>query len=459
LTSIRNRLLASLLSVVVGSAAVGAAITYFNVLRETESLFDYQLRQMALSLRDQGFIPPDEAAALANDDFDFVVQIWTADGTRIYASHPGQALPPRAVLGFADAQLGDGTWRIFSTATRDRVIQVAQPLAIRRQLAAQAALRSVLPILALAPILAVAIGWSVGASLRPVRRLAAEVKRRNADALEPVAQAGLPSEVSPLVESINALLGRLHSALDAQRAFVSDAAHELRSPLTALKLQLQLLQRSSDAASRAEAIGALSAGIERATRLVSQLLTLARAEPGAPHEPLAPTDLAEAARQAVADVVTLADAKSIHLGLDARTRCIVEGDEPALRILVRNLVDNAVRYTPSGGRVELTITEEADHVVLAIDDSGPGIPTPERERVFDRFYRRGGNDEAGQEENGSGLGLAIVRSIAQRHAASLLMTDSALGGLRIVVRFARVIGRSPDAPKGVESMVHVPHKG
>jgi len=437
--SIRTRLLVSLLSVVVLSAAIGAAFTYISVLRETESLFDYQLRQMALSLRDQGFIAPDEAAALANDDFDFVIQIWTADGRRIYLSHPGLALPPRAVLGFADVRLGDGTWRIFSTATRDRVIQVAQPLAIRRELAAQAALRAVAPVLGLGPILAVAIGWSVGASLRPVRRLAAEVKRRDADALEPVTASGLPAEVSPLVDSINGLLGRLRSALDAQRAFVSDAAHELRSPLTALKLQLQVLQRSGDAASREAAIEALSAGIERATRLVSQLLTLARAEPGAPQEPLAPTDLAEAARQAVADLVPLADAKSIHLTLEAQAGCTVEGDATALRILVRNLVDNAVRYTPSGGRVELTVTEQPGQILLTVDDSGRGIPPAERERVFDRFYRRANDSEAGSEHTGSGLGLAIVRSIAQRHAASVQMTDSALGGLRVAVRFAPAV--------------------
>jgi len=433
--SIRVRLLVSLLSVVALSAAVAAAITYSNVLRETESLFDYQLRQMALSLRDQGFIAPDEAAALANDDFDFVVQIWTADGTRIYASNPGLALPPRAVLGFAELKLGDGTWRIFSTATRDRVIQVAQPLAIRRELAAQAALRAVAPLLGLAPILAVAIGWSVGASLQPVRRLAAEVTRRDADALEPVAAADLPAEVSPLVQSINALLARLRSAFDAQRAFVSDAAHELRSPLTALKLQLQLLQRSADPASRDAAIGTLSAGIERATRLVSQLLTLARAEPGV-QGPLATTDLTEAARQAVADVVALADSKSVRLTLEAKAGCTVEGDASASQILVRNLVDNAVRYTPSGGRVELTVANQAGQVVLAVDDSGKGIPTSERERVFDRFYRRANNEEAGLEDTGSGLGLAIVRSIAQRHAASVQMEDSALGGLRVELRFA-----------------------
>lgn len=438
--SIRTRLLVSLLSVVVLSAAVGAAITYFNVLRETESLFDYQLRQMALSLRDQGFIPPEEAAALANDGFDFVVQIWTVDGTRIYASNPGLALPPRAVLGFDEIRLGNGTWRIFSTATRDRVIQVAQPLAIRRQLAAQAALRSVLPILALAPILGLAIGWSVGASLRPVRRLTAEVKRRDADALDPVAASGLPAEVSPLVESINTLLARLRSAFDAQRAFVSDAAHELRSPLTALKLQLQLLQRSTDPASRDEAIRALSAGIERAARLVAQLLTLARAEPGAPQQPLVPTDLAEVARQAVADVVPLADAKSIRLALEAQPDCTFEGDVSTLRILVRNLADNAVRYTPPGGRVEVTVAQDAGQIVLTVDDSGPGIPASERERVFDRFYRRAGDEQGEHEETGSGLGLAIVRSIAQRHRASVHMIDSPLGGLRVVVRFARASG-------------------
>lgn len=458
--SIRARLLFSLLSVVVLSGVAVATVTYFNVLHETESLFDYQLRQMALSLRDQGFIPPDEAAALANDDFDFVVQIWTANGTRLYASHPGQVLPPRAVLGFADVQLGEGTWRIFSTATRDRVIQVGQPLAIRRQFAAQAALRSVVPVLALAPILAVAIGWSVGASLRPLRRLAAQVKQRDADALEPVAESSLPSEVSPLVESINALLGRLRLALDAQRAFVSDAAHELRSPLTALKLQLQLLQRSVNAASRAEAIEALSAGIERATRLVSQLLTLARAEPGGPQEPLGATDLAEAARQAVADVVPLADAKSIRLSLQTHGDSIVDGDPNALRILVRNLVDNAVRYTPAAGRVELTIGGDGGEVTLSVDDSGTGIPASERERVFGRFYRRANNDKGGLDETGSGLGLAIVRSIAQRHAASVQMTESSLGGLRVVARFVRSRHPAVTSPaQTVEAIEHLPDTG
>lgn len=457
--SIRARLLVSLLAVVGLSALLGAAITYYNVLREAEALFDYQLRQMALSLRDQGFIAPDEAAALANDDFDFVVQIWTIDGTRIYTSNAGLALPPRAILGFTEIRLGDGTWRVFSTATRDRVIQVAQPLAIRRQLAARAALRGVAPILALVPILAVAIGWSVGASLRPVRRLTAEVKRRDADALEPVAASGLPSEVSPLVESINTLLARLRAAFDAQRAFVSDAAHELRSPLTALKLQLQLLRRTTDSASRDQALEALSAGIERATHLVTQLLTLARAEPGAQRAALAPTGLAEAARQAVADVVPLADARSIRLSLHARGACTVQGDATELRILVRNLADNAVRYTPAGGQVELALTEERGQVLLTVDDSGPGIPESDRARVFDRFFRRAAGGAAGQDETGSGLGLAIVRSIAQRHGAAVQLTDSPLGGLRVQVRLAPFIDVSSPAAARADASARVPDTG
>ncbi len=433
--SIRARLLVSLLSIVMLSAAVGAAVTYYNVLSEAESLFDYQLRQMALSLRDQGFIAPDEAAALANDDFDFVVQIWSVDGTRIYASHPRLALPPQAVLGFAQIQVGSATWRLFSTATRDRVIQVAQPLAIRRQLAAQAALRGVAPILLLAPILALAIGWSVGVSLRPVRKLVAQVKRRDADALDPVAQTDLPAEVTPLVESINALLARLRGAFSAQRAFVADAAHELRSPLTALNLQLQLLRRSTDEASRNEALASLAAGIERAVHLVAQLLTLARTEPGGPQAPRVATDLAETTRQAVADMVPLADAKSIHLSLAAPGRYTVDGDAAALRILVRNLVDNALRYTPSGGRVELTLSAPSGPIVMTVDDSGPGIPAHERDRVFDRFYRRATSDSASLADSGSGLGLAIVRSVAERHRASIELSDSTLGGLRVRVQF------------------------
>ncbi|HJV94663.1 MAG TPA: ATP-binding protein, partial [Albitalea sp.] len=216
------------------------------------------------------------------------------------------------------------------------------------------------------------------------------------------------------------------------RAFVSDAAHELRSPLTALKLQLQLLQRANDDASRAEATAALAAGIERAVRLVEQLLALARSEPGAPPATLAPLDLSEVVRQAVADSVPLALARGTRFELFADAPVTVVGEKTALAALARNLADNAVRYAPPGARVEVRVRDDAGVPTLQVDDAGPGIPAAERERVFDRFYRRASNDEAG-----TGLGLAIVRSVAAMHGASVTLADSPLGGLRVTVRFGK----------------------
>jgi len=278
--SIRTRLLAWLLSAVVLGALLGAAVTYRNMLRELEAQFDYQLRQMALSLRDQGFIPPEDAAAIADEQMDFIVQIWTMDGVRIYASRAPAGFPPRAVLGFSEIDVAGTVWRVFSAAARDRVIQVGQPVEIRQRLAAQAALRSVVPVFAIAPLLGALIWWTVGVSLAPLRRVATEVKQRSANALEPLTDPGSPVEIAPLTGAINALLERLQASFSAQRAFVADAAHELRSPLTALQLQLGVLDRAADDATRRAAFDALSAGIDRASRLVEQLLTLARSEPG-----------------------------------------------------------------------------------------------------------------------------------------------------------------------------------
>jgi two-component system OmpR family sensor kinase/two-component system sensor histidine kinase QseC len=436
MNSIRTRLLVTLLAAVLVSAAIGAAITYRNVLGETEELFDYQLRQMALSLRNQGFISPGDAAALADDQLDFVVQIWTLDGSQIYLSRPSLVLPTQAVLGYSDVQVQGTTWRLFTTVTRDRAIQVAQPLSVRSALAARAAVQGALPMLILALLLALAIWWTVGAALHRLQNVAVEVKRRDADALDPIPDAALPREVSPLVQAFNALLDRLRRASATQRAFVSDAAHELRSPLTALGLQLELLRRASTESERQAALAALSGGIERARRLVEQLLTLARSEPGAKTAAFASVDLSEAVRLAIADVVPLAESKGIELELEGAEGVRVNGDASALRILVRNLVDNAVRYTPNGGRVQVNLRGDAAGAVVIIDDSGPGIARDERERVFDRFYRG-----AGREEGGSGLGLAIARGIAEQHRALIKLADSPLGGLRVRVLFGVMLAR------------------
>ena len=431
MNSIRNRLLVSLLALLALATAAIGTITYQRVLAQTEAVFDYHLRQMALSLRDQGEIAPAQAGALGDQQLDFVIQVWGVDGRTIYASRPQGALPSRALLGFADIAAGGTLWRTYSVASAGRVIQVAQPANIRRRLAAEAAWAGVLPLLGVAVPLLLMTGWLVTRALQPLSRVAGELRRRDEASLAPLPAETLPDEVAPLVQALNSLLARLAGALDTQRAFVADAAHELRSPLTALRLQLQLLQRAPDDASRQQAIDALAGGIERATRLVGQLLALARHEPGAPATAaLEPVELRALVHAALADVRALAAQRGSPLSVRAGPPVSVRGDAAALALLVRNLADNAVRYSPPGAAVELAVLQQDGQALLLVDDAGPGIPPADRERVFDRFYRR----DPGA-DTGSGLGLGIVRSIADRHGASVALGESPLGGLRVTLRF------------------------
>ena len=429
--SLRWRLLLSLLAVLSAAAVIVAGLTYRAVLADTEALFDYQLQQMALSLRDQGAIAPDQARALADQRLDFVVQIWTEDGRSIYASQLQQALPEKAVLGLADIAVGGEIWRSFAVASAGRVIQVAQPERIRRGRAAQAALRSVAPLAWLALPLVALLWWLVDLLTAPLQRLARDVGRRDATALSPLPEAELPDEVRPLVGALNALLGRLGEGLATQRAFVADAAHELRSPLTALKLQLRALRDAPADAERSAAIQALGEGIDRAARLVEQLLALARNEPGSPPPEPQALDLAELAGEALADLWPQAQARHVTLALEAEQAVPMRGDRAALSALVRNLADNALRYGREGGQVRLQVGAEADGPRLTVDDDGPGIPPAERERVFDRFWRR----DSGRAD-GTGLGLAIAQAVAQRHGGQITLGDSPLGGLRVQVRLS-----------------------
>ena len=432
--SLRLRLVALLLGLgALVALGVGLA-TYAGVRAEVDTLSDYQLRQMALSLRDQGRIADNERDALADPDLDYVVQIWSIDGVALYSSLPRArvpALPQRAVLGFSDVRIAGADWRVFGAATPLRVIQVAQPLAVRRQLATAAAGRSVLPIVVAAPIVGLLIWWVVGLSLAPLQRVVAATQARTPESLEPLPTQALPSEVLPMVAAFNRLLGRLADAFSAQRAFVADAAHELRTPLTALKLQLGLLQSARDDRERQGSIDRLRAGVDRASHLVEQLLTLARAEPGDTlrRERL---DAMTVVRQAIADAAELAERHQVPVTLDTPSGAVgLDGDAGALRSLLRNLIDNAIKYGASSP-VTVRVSDDGEAVRLQVDDGGPGIPPEERERVFDRFHRREGSPA-----DGSGLGLAIVQAIARQHGGQVTLGDAPTGGLRVEVRLPR----------------------
>jgi two-component system OmpR family sensor kinase/two-component system sensor histidine kinase QseC len=434
-SSIRTRLLLSLLPLFILAEAVIGTVTYRYVLRDSHELFDYHLRQMALSLRDQGAVLPPPGPPEDREQFDFVVQIWSADGSKIYLSHTRSRarLPERATLGFSDVVTGGERWRVYSTLARGRVIQVGQPFEVRERIAAAAALRSLTPLLFFAPLVALAIWWLVGKSLVPVEQIATELRRRDANRLDPVPEADIPIEVEPMVTSLNGLLGRLRASFAAQRAFVADAAHELRTPIAALKLQAGLMARARDDRARAEALCELNAGIDRSAHLVDQLLTLARSEPQARAAPEERIDLARVARAVVAEMTPLAVARGSTIEFDAPDALALRGDANALHSLLRNLVDNALRHTPAGSRVAVRIDIEDDYACVSVDDDGPGIAVEERERVFDRFYgRTAGGD------GGSGLGLAIAKAVIDRHAGRIELDRSPLGGLRVLVLLPRI---------------------
>lgn len=444
--SIQRTLLWWLALGLLAGIAAATALIYGQARQEANALFDYQMRQVALALPSQFSGPampslspplPPGTDNLFRSDEDVVIHIWDGTGRSLYLSHSRPSLPPRAELGFSNVRTDDGEFRIYSVQLGPAVVQIAQPMSARREVAARMALRTVAPLLLLLPLLGWLVWLAVGRGLRPVREIARQVGKRDANALSPLAVAQMPAEIAPLTEALNLLLARLSDAIDTQRAFIADAAHALRTPLTALQLQAQLVERADSEPARREAVGNLRDGLERLTHLVTQLLTLARHEPGAAVAGQQPVALHELAATVVGEMTQAALDRNIDLGLDATEGAdgetagpTVHGDPDALRILLTNLIDNALRYVPAGGKVDVRVQRaDAGRVALIVADNGPGIPPEQRARVLDRFYRL-----PDAPSGGSGLGLAIVDEIAQVHRATLTLEDNE-PGLRVTVVF------------------------
>ena len=405
-------------------------IAYSSALNDADQIFDYHMQQMAMSLRSRAPMAATGTPGAEEDgNDDMVVQVWTPDGIQVFRSLSRTELPQRAVLGFSNVRVNGTTYRVFSVQTNAQTVQIAQDMRVRQRMAGTLALRTVGPIALMAPVLMLVVWWVVSGSLQPVQRVRRQVAARRADDLSPVSEADLPDEVLPLVQELNLLFGRVRTAFEAQQHFVADAAHELRTPLAALKLQVLSLERADDQQARAVAVGRLTAGIERASRLIEQLLVLARQE--ASEAKLEPVNLTELGKRTLGDLAGAAGARNIDLGLERADAASVRGQADALLILLRNLVDNAIKYTPTGGTVDLSVLQNGKGPQLIVEDSGPGISPEERERVFSRFYR-----VPGTEASGSGLGLAIIKAITERHGATLALDQSErLGGLKVTVSF------------------------
>ena len=436
MNSLRLRLLLWLLPVTFFVAALASVGSYWGATLSLTSLLDEQLRYVAQHIGQKGErLQVDQTneprQRLSDERADEVLtEVWR--GERLsFSSDPALRLPPPEGPGLRDVVWAGQAWHTFAVREGDRTIRVAQSEDARWEALARVAVNLLWPVVSLIPVLGACLWFGIGYGLRPLHQIASELSHRDANGWAPVEPRPLPEEVRPLVDALNGMLRRLQHAFAVQGEFIADAAHELRTPIMALAVHAELAHEVDSAAERDAALWQVRRGVERLDRLAQQLLTLARVAPSVQSQVHEPVDLPAVCRSVIVDELPHADARRQDLGLDATTACTVLGDATQLALLVRNLVDNAIRYTPPHGRIDVAIRHRAGGVALEVQDNGPGIPAAERGRVLDRFYRG-----ADQREFGTGLGLAIVKRIAEEHRAILKLEDAVnQRGLRVTVLF------------------------
>ena len=437
--SLRRRLLGLLLGGVAVAWLVTMVFSYIDAHHEVDELFDAQLAQSAQTLlvlasHDEGEDIEDLGEASHKYQRRLRFQIWRADGTLLMRSKNAPKMPLTVESGFSETQTGnDGHWRHFSQWNEDRSlqVQVSENHHVRDELIGHIAWRLLVPALFGLPLIGLWVWLATRRGFAALDGIARQIASRDPQQLQPVHPAAAPEEIRTLLESLNGLFQRVEHTLDAERRFTADAAHELRTPLAALQAQLQVAQRARDDDERNRSLSQLQSGLSRAAHLVDQMLHLARLDPESGLPDPQPVDLAELAEAVCADLGPQILARSLEFDLEADPGCIVTGQAEWLRVLIRNLVDNAIRYTPEHGRVRIGLAKNSQRIELSVNDSGPGIPAEEREAVLRRFHRL---DPGGQP--GSGLGLAIVARIAELHGARLELGESSMtNGLAVAVQF------------------------
>lgn len=434
--SVKQRLLLGILAVVAIIWLATAAYSYFDARREINELLDAHLAQSAALIvaqlgHDLEEVDLEHASSTDKRSRRVAFQIWErGTALRLHsADAPSSRLSTRDE-GYSNANFDGKGWRVFSAwdAQRRFLVQIAERDEARREIAAGIATNLLVPLLVALPILAVFLWLTIGRAVKPLDRLGHEVQKRKPDNLHLLALEGAPREVIPLVRSLNALFDRVGRLIENERRFTSDAAHELRTPLAALKTQAQVAKGATDDGARQHALERVIEGCDRAARLVDQLLTLARLDPDVARPP-ASADLVTLIRDVVADLAPYAIGKDVDIRLRGPASLFVDGYPDLLSVLLRNLVDNAVRYSPRGTTVSVDIERAPERARVVVSDEGPGIAPDERSRIGQRFYR-----VVGTGETGSGLGLSIVRRIAEIHGAQLRFEEGENAkGLRVVI--------------------------
>lgn len=429
--SLRRRLLGILASLFVFAWVVAFAAAYAATARSIETLFDAQLAHdagvlLALAqtrVNDPGGAvqsPRDPSPDMGRYQKKLAFRIWRG-GRLELRSASAPELAPSARDGYQSLEIDGSEWRGFTTRSADGALRVwvGEQFSVRHRLRDEIIRDMLFPLLLGLPLLAAAVGWGVRRGLTPLDRASAEVAERSPSNLEPLRLDRAPAEISGLVTRLNDLLARLREDFGRERRFTADAAHELRTPLAGIRTNAQVALRTEDAGQRRELLMEVIRGVDRTTHLVEQLLTLARLDRETLENGFRPVELGALAAETIVALDPDAAAKHIAVSLQHAGPTEVSGNAVVLGMMIRNLMDNAIRYTPAGGTVQVRGEQEGSQVRLRVTDSGPGIPDSERARVFERFYR--GSTASGF---GCGLGLSIVQRVAELHGARVTLSDA-----------------------------------
>jgi signal transduction histidine kinase len=440
MTSLESRLKTRLLLGVLLVGIVLAVAVRTQVNRQQRELLDYQLEQVAraMLLSDlQDLQAWDDDPALHLD-----MQIWDRSGNRLYRSSTQIELGSNTRPGFSvlpsGAQVDAVMLRVFTLNGAERTIQVMHSRELRRALTRDAELQVLLPTLLAMLIVAVLVGTSIKKGLEPIRELDEELSHRDAASLEPISLKHAPAELARVVRTLNRLLQQLDASMQAHKRFIANAAHELRTPITALRLEVDNLAHGQDPAQVRETVSRLKMGVQRAQQLLQQMLTLARLEGHTHAQAWTIVNLERLAQDSMMDLSALGSQRGIEFAFESSGSTLVQGDANDLRLLLDNLLGNALKFSPHSATVELSLHQQGEAVVLLLRDHGPGIAQALRERVFLPFVRTNPAVE------GSGLGLTIALEVAQNHGASLLLEDPPEGtGLQVRLSFPRADAAQP----------------
>ncbi len=436
--SLKQRLLLLVLTATIGVWLVEALLTYNSTRHEVNELLDAHLAQAASilaaqSLHEMSEIRMEHAPRLKDDSRQVAFQVWEqGKKLRLHSANAPEYPLTEIEDGFADIVIDGQKWRVYSVWNRPHnyLIHVAELADMRDRVAGTIAYNLLFPLLLSLPILTFLLWLAVTRGLHPLVKLTREIAVREPDALVPFNSDTAPREVLPMIAQLNRLFGRIDALIQKERRFTADAAHELRTPIAGIKAQAQVAQAASTAEARENPLKNVILGCDRAAHLIDQLLTLARLD-ALDEGKVELCHLRLIAAEAIAAIVPKAHGKGVQIELLSGTEAVVRGNPGLMKVLLRNLLDNAVKHNPSGTVVQVAVVNQQGNICLSVSDNGSGLPEAECHRVIERFYR-----PTGTQASGSGLGLSIVKRIAEIHAADLrIMPQEQGNGLRVEVVF------------------------